>query len=230
MTGSDSVLQSVAVTDEKSVDEKGSAAVIVGITEDHDAEVGYELYKQARDGSLDWTPEEERRVLRRIDAFILPVLCVTQGLAFLDKTALNLGNLFGMKAYAFSLLRAFSWWFVLTEYSRDLHVNGSQFSWFASAFYLGYLVFAEPATWLLQRYPTSKGALKGTHTSLHMALTPAAVMGSFVFVWGIVVMWVYSAHWFLAKNVNLPIGRQQRAGLSRVLWSTISYWVLWRLV
>ena len=75
--------------------------VLDAISEHRDAEVGYDLYKQAREGSSERTQEEERRVLRRIDAFILPVFCITQGLAFLDKTALNLGNLFGMKACVF---------------------------------------------------------------------------------------------------------------------------------
>jgi hypothetical protein len=36
--------------------------------------------------------------LRKIDLWILPAFSITQGLAFLDKTALNYGNLFGMKA------------------------------------------------------------------------------------------------------------------------------------
>ncbi|KZV60865.1 MFS general substrate transporter [Peniophora sp. CONT] len=196
MTKPESVAQS-AVTDEKSLDEKGS-------NRDHDAEVGYELYKQARDGSLEWTPEEERRVRRRIDAFILPVFCVTQGLAFLDKTALNLGNLFGMKV--------------------DLHVTGSQFSWFASAFYLGYLVFAEPATWLLQRYPTGK------------------VMGSFVFLWGIVVMpglglmtpfwWRLNEQplrhlsWYCFNGVGGIIGDLLAYGFGHVTRSAVPNWAL----
>ena len=99
MTRPESIAQSTA-TDEKFADEKGpdGVAVLEVVAEDHDAEVGYDLYKQARDTSLGWTATEERRVLRPIDMFILPVFCVTQGLAFLDKTALNLGNLFGMKA------------------------------------------------------------------------------------------------------------------------------------
>lgn len=35
--------------------------------------------------------------LRKIDRWILPAFCMTQGLAYLDKTSLNYGNLFGMK-------------------------------------------------------------------------------------------------------------------------------------
>ncbi|KAL1745032.1 major facilitator superfamily domain-containing protein [Schizophyllum fasciatum] len=126
-------------------------AVLQPVAEEklHEVEVGYDIYQDTKD-SLEWTGQEERRILRRIDLWILPAFCLTQGLAFLDKTALNYGNLFGMKA--------------------DLHVTGSQFSWFASAFYIGYLVAEEPANVLLQRYPTGK------------------VMGIVCFLWGIVVM------------------------------------------
>jgi hypothetical protein len=67
-------------------------------TENIKNEVGYDLYKRANEEGLEWSREEERSILRRIDIWILPVFCMTQGLAYLDKTALNYGNLFGMKA------------------------------------------------------------------------------------------------------------------------------------
>ncbi|KAK7691754.1 hypothetical protein QCA50_005155 [Cerrena zonata] len=129
----------------------------------HEAEVGYDIYLEAKEG-LEWDAEEEKRVLRKIDFWILPAFCLTQGLAFLDKTALNYGNLFGMQ--------------------KDLHTHGDQFSWFASAFYLGYLVSAEPSTWLLQRYPTGK------------------VMGIVCFFWGIVVMTTAACRSFAGALVN----------------------------
>ncbi|KAJ7673332.1 MFS general substrate transporter [Mycena polygramma] len=40
--------------------------------------------------------------------------------------------------------------------ASDLHISTAQFSWFASIFYIGYLVSAEPMTWLLQRYPIGR--------------------------------------------------------------------------
>lgn len=64
----------------------------------HETEVGYNIYKETTEQGLDWTVKEEGWILRRIDIWILPCFCLTQGLAFLDKTALNYGNLFGMKA------------------------------------------------------------------------------------------------------------------------------------
>ncbi|KAJ7204233.1 major facilitator superfamily domain-containing protein [Mycena rebaudengoi] len=113
-------------------------------------EVGYNLYKEARDENITWDANEEGAVRRKLDLYILPCFCLTQGLAYLDKTALNYANLFGMKA--------------------DMHITTAQFSWFASIFYIGYLVSAEPMTWMLQRYPTGR------------------VLGVICFLWGIVVI------------------------------------------
>lgn len=67
--------------------------------------------------------------------WILPAYCVTQGLAYLDKTAINYANLFGIK--------------------DSLGITQAQFAWFASGFYLGYLVCAWPSNVLLQKFSVS---------------------------------------------------------------------------
>ncbi|KAJ7885256.1 major facilitator superfamily domain-containing protein [Mycena olivaceomarginata] len=72
-----------------------------------EVEVGYRLYKEAVDEGVTWTAEEEGAVRRKIDWAILPFFSITQGLAYLDKTALNFANLFGIKA--------------------DLHITTAQF-------------------------------------------------------------------------------------------------------
>ncbi|KAJ7197774.1 hypothetical protein GGX14DRAFT_573923 [Mycena pura] len=64
-----------------------------------ETEVGYHLYKEAVEEGLAWDAEEEGAVRRKIDWHILPCFCITQGLAYLDKTALNYANLFGIKTY-----------------------------------------------------------------------------------------------------------------------------------
>lgn len=70
---------------------------VLSVAADHDAEVGYDIYATTKD-ALVFTPAEERLIVRKMDIRILPCFCLTQGLAFLDKSALNYGNLFGMKA------------------------------------------------------------------------------------------------------------------------------------
>ena len=87
-------------TSEKNKKHNAHVDVLQRVDEDdlHEAEVGYDIYLDAKEG-LEWEPEEEKRVLSKIDLWVLPAFCLTQGLAFLDKTALNYGNLFGMQKY-----------------------------------------------------------------------------------------------------------------------------------
>ncbi|WWD21335.1 hypothetical protein CI109_105819 [Kwoniella shandongensis] len=150
-------------------------------------EIGLDLYQKS--GEVEWTPQEAKKVLRKIDAWILPAFCITQGLAFLDKTALNYGNLWGMK--------------------QGLHVDQAQFSWFASAFYLGYLVFAWPANVLLQKYPTGR------------------VMGTVCFFWGIVCTCTAACHNFAGGLINRVILGALEAAVTPGLGLMTPMW--WKL-
>lgn len=40
-------------------------------------------------GDESWTPEEEKRLVRRIDFKVLPLLCLTYGLQYYDKAMLS---------------------------------------------------------------------------------------------------------------------------------------------
>ncbi|KAJ7486670.1 major facilitator superfamily domain-containing protein [Mycena latifolia] len=154
-----------------------------------ETEVGYHLYKEALDEGVTWHAGEEGAVRRKIDWRILPCFCITQGLAFLDKTALNYANLFGIKA--------------------DLHITTAQFSWFASIFYIGYLVSAEPMTWMLQRYPTGR------------------VLGVICFLWGIVVMTTAASRSFAGTMVNRFILGALESCVTPGLGLMTPFW--WRL-
>ncbi|KAH8925192.1 MFS general substrate transporter [Atractiella rhizophila] len=169
-----------------------------------DVEIGYDLYKEAVEEKVEWTKAEERKIVRRIDWLVLPAFCLLQGLAYLDKTALNYGNLFGMK--------------------KDLHVNGDQFSWFASAFYLasrttlllnvadenqGYLVSAYPTTLLLQKYPSGR------------------VMGAICTVWGVVVCTTASCRSFGGALANrIFLGALEAAVTPGLSLLTPMWWTL----
>ncbi|KAI0759546.1 MFS general substrate transporter [Trametes elegans] len=111
-------------------------AVGLETTSSEEGNIGLHEFDIAKQSGLRVTPEQNRRIARKIDIWILPMLCLSQGLSILDKTALNYGNLYGMK--------------------KALHLSGDQFSWFASIFYLGYLVGNYPDSWLLQHFPTGK--------------------------------------------------------------------------
>ncbi|KIW87270.1 uncharacterized protein Z519_12173 [Cladophialophora bantiana CBS 173.52] len=85
-------------------------------------------------GDTSWSPQEEKRVLRKIDKRLLPILVVTFGMTFYDKVLLAHAAIFGLRT--------------------DLELTiGNRYSFSASIFYLGYICGSYPAVLLAQRYP-----------------------------------------------------------------------------
>ena len=62
------------------------------------------------------TPEQNKRIRRKIDMLLLPLFLITQTLQYLDKTALNYAKVFGME--------------------KAMGMSGNQFSLGAAIFYM----------------------------------------------------------------------------------------------
>lgn len=99
-----------------------------------DDEAGDVAVRALASGSVD--SALSKKVLRKIDLYILPFLCVTYGLQFLDKTSLGYSSVFGI--------------------IPDNHLKGQDYSWASSIFYFGYLITEYPGVTLLQRFPIAK--------------------------------------------------------------------------
>ncbi|KAM3074430.1 Allantoate permease, variant 2 [Clarireedia jacksonii] len=82
------------------------------------------------------TPEMEKKLLRKIDWNLMPMLCVVYGLNYLDKTTLSYASIMGLQT--------------------SLHLKGDNYQWLGSMFYIGYLVWEYPTNRLLQRLPLAK--------------------------------------------------------------------------
>jgi MFS family permease len=81
-------------------------------------------------------PEASKRVLRKIDMYILPFLCCTYALQFIDKTSLGYSSVYGI--------------------IPDNHLVGQNYSWVSSIFYFGYMFAEYPGVAVLQRFPVAK--------------------------------------------------------------------------
>ncbi|KAK5700480.1 hypothetical protein LTR97_004997 [Elasticomyces elasticus] len=92
----------------------------------------YALY--SADDVID--PEEARKVLRKIDWHILPLLCGTYLMQYLDKSSINFASVFHLQ--------------------EGTHLHGQQYAWLSSIFYFGYLVAQYPAGYAMQRLPIAK--------------------------------------------------------------------------
>ncbi|KAI0912901.1 MFS general substrate transporter [Ustulina deusta] len=99
-----------------------------------DLDETYNTFRQQDARDLD--PLEARRVLRKIDSHLLPLLMGTYLLQYLDKTSINSASVFGLK--------------------QGTNLRGQQYSWLSSLFYLGYLVAQPVAGYSLQRLPLGK--------------------------------------------------------------------------
>lgn len=95
-----------------------------------DVEFGHAAVKTPRDGdeifeitAVQYSEEEERAVLRKIDWNIIPLLCTVYMIQFADKTSLNYASLMGIREDA------------------NLDPNSQQYSWISSIFYAGYILW-----------------------------------------------------------------------------------------
>ncbi|KAK8117866.1 uncharacterized protein PG998_006147 [Apiospora kogelbergensis] len=77
-----------------------------------------------------------RRIVRKIDMRLMPLLFVTYVFNFMDKTILSSASVFGLK--------------------QDTHLRGQNYAWVSSVFYFGYFFWAYPTTLLIARLPVAK--------------------------------------------------------------------------
>lgn len=103
------------------------------------------------DEDQSWTKEEEKKLIRKVDWLIVPIVsscvflftcvrvaltCLLQlfvcaTLSGLDKTAISAAAIYGIK--------------------DDLNLSGSEYSWIGSAPFFGGLLFMGPSAYLMQR-------------------------------------------------------------------------------
>ncbi|KAE8380356.1 major facilitator superfamily domain-containing protein [Aspergillus bertholletiae] len=78
--------------------------------------------------------KKSSQLRRKIDLTVLPLLCGTYVLQYIDKQTLAYSAVFDL--------------------FTDAHINSNQYSWLVSIFYFGYLFWEYPASHLAQRLPT----------------------------------------------------------------------------
>ncbi|KAI1609278.1 MFS transporter [Exophiala viscosa] len=81
-------------------------------------------------------PAESKRVLRKIDMCMIPLMGFCYMLQYMDKLALSSSTLLGLL--------------------EDLHLTGHQYSWCSAVFYFGYLAWSWPSSYLAVRLPIGK--------------------------------------------------------------------------
>ncbi len=114
----------------------------------------YDVYKQGRDIVID--SSQARRVRRKIDWHIMPILLVTYGINYLDKNSVSFASVYGLQAATHLVGQDYSW---LCKYLKSLVVVAYTFANVrlqASIFYFGYFFSQFPAGYLMQRYAAGR--------------------------------------------------------------------------
>ncbi|CAD1808621.1 Allantoate permease [Candida parapsilosis] len=78
----------------------------------------------------------DRKILRKIDMYILPVMCLLYCFQFMDKLSTSYSAILGLR--------------------EELNMVGDMYSWTTTCFYIGYLAFEFPTSLILQRFPVVK--------------------------------------------------------------------------
>jgi ACS family allantoate permease-like MFS transporter len=112
---------------------KSSNGVVV-ITDDVDEAMEYAI--EAEGDAVILEPKQEKKLLLKIDFFLLPLICLLYAIQYMDKISISFAAIMGLREY--------------------YGMHGNQYSWCGSAFYLGYLIFEFPMSMALQRFPVSK--------------------------------------------------------------------------
>ncbi|KAH7094620.1 allantoate permease [Paraphoma chrysanthemicola] len=81
-------------------------------------------------------PVANKRVSRKVDRLLLPLLCGTFFLQFIDKSAVSYSAVFDL--------------------FETTGITGAQYSWLGSIFYFAYLVAEWPSAYLAQHFPTAR--------------------------------------------------------------------------
>ncbi|WRT70523.1 uncharacterized protein IL334_007521 [Kwoniella shivajii] len=121
----------IEMANEGHIDEDALPSKMVKLDQGH-ADIYYEaLERYPNDSTIN--PEDEKRLKRKLDRRILPLLGICYFFYYVDKTTLSYAAIFGIKT--------------------DLKLHGTQYSWLSSIFYFGWLGWAIPSNLLMQRSP-----------------------------------------------------------------------------
>ncbi|KAM3442332.1 hypothetical protein NHJ13734_002440 [Beauveria thailandica] len=95
-----------------------------------------ENLKVVADTDTHLSPDEDRRILRKLDLCLLPIMAISYFFQYLDKSALGSTAILGLR--------------------HDLGLSGSDYSWSSSIYYFGYIVASYPAGVVMIRWRVGK--------------------------------------------------------------------------
>ncbi|KAJ5241787.1 uncharacterized protein N7469_000114 [Penicillium citrinum] len=193
----------------------------------HDVDIGQMLAVEA-------TPEEERRVLRKLDFYLIPLMGIAYFLQFLDKLALSQATLFNLR--------------------EDLNLRGSNYSWTSAVFYFGYFFWSWPSSYVIVRLPIGKylacsvfiwGGILMCHAAttnftglmcarFFLGVGEAAIAPGFTLLIGMFYKReeqpIRQSAWFFGNCIAVLVGGLIAYGIGNINTTAIAHWKLLFLI
>ncbi|CAG8147876.1 unnamed protein product [Penicillium salamii] len=85
---------------------------------------------------VETSPELDKKVLRKLDLFLIPLMGGCYMLQYIDKLAISQATLFNLR--------------------QDLNLKGNEYNWASAIFYFGYFAWSWPSSYLVVRLPLGK--------------------------------------------------------------------------
>ncbi|OKP12162.1 hypothetical protein PENSUB_2322 [Penicillium subrubescens] len=156
--------------------------------------------EQLQSSSPHFSSAAERRLVRKIDFTILPIMLVAYMMAFLDKQTLSHAALMGVR--------------------KDLHLIGNQYSWTSGIFYFGYLFFSILWAIVLACHATTKNFATMMVARFLLGCTEASLSPGFTLITS---LWYRTSEqplragiWFCGNSLSLIFGNLIAVGILQI--------------
>nr|QFR37166.1 MFS transporter [Cyberlindnera americana] len=97
---------------------------------------GFHIASELQEEEFHLVPEKERRLVRKIDLYIIPMMCALMSCLLMDKSTNSYASIMGLR--------------------KDLGMSTRTYSWAGSTYYLAYLICEYPANLILQKLPLGR--------------------------------------------------------------------------
>ncbi|KAB8261275.1 major facilitator superfamily domain-containing protein [Aspergillus pseudonomiae] len=179
---------------------------------------------------MDITPQQERKVLLKLDLILIPLMGICYMMQYMDKLALSQATMFNLR--------------------EDLNLQGTQYSWSSAVFYFGYFAWSWPSSYLIVRLPIAKylsasvlvwGGVLMCHAAaksfgglmaarFFLGVGEAAIAPGFALITGMYYKReeqpARQAAWFFGNCVSTVIGGVVAYGIGTIKVNAISSWQL----
>ncbi|OQE27795.1 hypothetical protein PENSTE_c004G08929 [Penicillium steckii] len=180
------------------------------------------------------TPELERKVLWKLDLYLIPLMGFCYMLQYMDKLALSQATLFNL--------------------AEDLNLQGTQYNWSSAVFYFGYFAWSWPSGYLIVRLPLGKylalavfiwGGVLMCHAActnfgglmaarFFLGVGEASIAPGFALITGMFYKReeqpARQAAWFIGNSIATIVGGLVAYGIGLIHNDTVTSWQLLFLV